>query len=504
MSSLLAISVGPVQEIVAASRRTRDLWFGSYVLSEISRAAAKEVEAQGGTLIFPASSNADNVANLILAELRAEENPKDVAAQAKGAAQGRWLAFAHDAEREARGVLRSDVWNDQIHDVVQFYAAWVSSSKDYRADRARVMRLLAGRKNCPDFRQPKFNNALLPKSSLDGQRPTVLVGLKAGESPETYRDHWPAELRQKLRLAAGEQLDAVGVVKRLGKRQGESHRHFPAIVRVAAEDGLLGIEEGDPCFAVIVADGDKIGEALLRLKSADDHRTLSQALAGFASEARKVVNAHHGVLIYSGGDDVVAFVPVHTCLSCARSLHDRFADVPSEHGSLTLSVGVAIGGFLENWEDVLEYGRAALKAAKQVAGKDALAVHLHQAGSTCFGLRERWESELDRRLYDFAALIRDGRISSQLPYELRRLAELYEPWPVESASAATEGDLVRLIARKQSQSTGTVREAWAQYLNGMSAQRLRTLAEELLIARQLAAALGRAEKRPAALTGAVT
>ncbi len=43
MSHLLAISVGPAQEFIAA-RRTRDLWFGSYVLAEISRAAAKEVE----------------------------------------------------------------------------------------------------------------------------------------------------------------------------------------------------------------------------------------------------------------------------------------------------------------------------------------------------------------------------------------------------------------------------------------------------------------------------
>jgi hypothetical protein len=33
MSYLLAISVGPVQEFIVAARRTRDLWFGSYLLS---------------------------------------------------------------------------------------------------------------------------------------------------------------------------------------------------------------------------------------------------------------------------------------------------------------------------------------------------------------------------------------------------------------------------------------------------------------------------------------
>ncbi len=87
MSHLLAISVGPVQGFIAAARRTRDLWFGSYLLSEISRAVAKAIENQGGQLIFPASSDADNVANVILAELGSGGDPKEVAANAKKAAR---------------------------------------------------------------------------------------------------------------------------------------------------------------------------------------------------------------------------------------------------------------------------------------------------------------------------------------------------------------------------------------------------------------------------------
>ena len=53
MSHLLAVAVGPVQEFIATARRTRDLWFGSYLLSEISRVVAKPVGADGGKLIFP-------------------------------------------------------------------------------------------------------------------------------------------------------------------------------------------------------------------------------------------------------------------------------------------------------------------------------------------------------------------------------------------------------------------------------------------------------------------
>jgi hypothetical protein len=57
-SHLLLVTIGPVQEFIAQARRTRDLWFGSHVLSEISRAAARELATgQGANLIFPALSH---------------------------------------------------------------------------------------------------------------------------------------------------------------------------------------------------------------------------------------------------------------------------------------------------------------------------------------------------------------------------------------------------------------------------------------------------------------
>lgn len=56
-SHLLALTVGPVQDFIAAARRTRDLWFRSHLLSEISKAAAKSLRDQGGKLIFPAPAS---------------------------------------------------------------------------------------------------------------------------------------------------------------------------------------------------------------------------------------------------------------------------------------------------------------------------------------------------------------------------------------------------------------------------------------------------------------
>ena len=54
MRSLFLVTLGPVQDFIASARRTRDLHFGSWLLSELSRAAACEINAQKGYLIFPA------------------------------------------------------------------------------------------------------------------------------------------------------------------------------------------------------------------------------------------------------------------------------------------------------------------------------------------------------------------------------------------------------------------------------------------------------------------
>lgn len=554
MSHLLAISVGPVQEFISAARRTRDLWFGSHLLSEISRAVAKAVETEvNGTtnLIFPASSTADNVANVILAEVPSE-NPEIVASRAKQAATNCWMKFADGVYREAAGVIRQDIWNDQVHDVIEFYAAWVAGSDDYKEARRKLMRLLAGRKNCRDF-CPAKGRAGVPKSSLDGQRESVLN--------DGDRSRWPAHLLRRLRLSAGEQLDVVGVVKRLA----EGTRPYKSVTRLAADPWIRGVgraalpriinacnyitdlpsindevfrydghvlfvnrhpdyadetgidieqlksiatvlrnlPEPSPYLAVLVADGDKMGAAISALASADAHREFSRKLAGFAGQATKIVNDHHGVLVYAGGDDVLAFLPVDQCLQCARKLHDVFGDELKDYHSPSLSVGIAIGHFMENLEDLLDYGRAAEKAAKKVKAdvngmtleKDALAVHLHKRGGAPIEIGSRWDTEPDKRLRKFAELMNNGIIPTKLPYELRAMAKLYQSWN-ENADAAIHHDLVRVIAKKASKGVDTVKAAMDPYIKDMDAKKLLVLAKELLVARQIAVAYKQAGGAP--------
>lgn len=574
---LLALTVGPVQEFIAAARRTRDLWFGSYLLSEFSKAAAKAVGEYGGTLIFPAPIRDEdleagselNVANIILAELSGPD-PKAVAQQAKEAAKARWRQFAEPVFKEYQAVIRDDIWKDQIDDVIEFYAAWVSYKPEtYRDDRARLMRLLAGRKNCRDFLPAKGQTGV-PKSSLDGLRESVLKDPK--DKP------WPERSHRRLRLGKGEQLCVVGLVK----RTAEGIRPYPSVARVAADPWIRGVGdenlrslidaceqinvstgddvihrlntsaerghphytkfsfegtvvfrsrhrelreeaelseddlrplgdalrdltrpagEPNPYLAVLVADGDRMGQALSKLDSADKHRQFSRQLSLFAGEARRIVHEHQGVLVYSGGDDVLAFVPVDRCLTCARALHEEFgklmkAWVTKDGEKLTLSVGLAIAHFMENLEDLLEYGRAAEKHAKTPRGEDGkqelrngIAVHLLKRGGGPIMVRTNWSDALDHRLAELADHLKQSAIPTRVATDLHQIARVYDDWPSESVAAAIQHDTLRVIAAKQPGGDSAMDQV-RELVRGsvVDAASLRRLGDELLVARQIAVA----------------
>ena len=583
-AQLLFLSVGPVQEFIAAARRTRDLWFGSHLLSEISKAVAAAVRDEGGGLIFPAegsdlTEDSDlNVANNILAELPEGVDPRTVAAKAKDAARRRWReGFADQVLRDYWAVIRTDLWEGQVDDVVEFYAVRVPfTDATYAGQRRRLVRLMAGRKNCRDF-LPAEGREGVPKSSLDGLRETVL---------KEDRLSWPPSIRRRLRVRDGEQLDVVGLVK----RTAEGHRPYPSVSRIAADPWLRGVaatetggrlladlnmvckeladdeclhridteslhkdferfpyegtavyrsrhpelheeagfgrdrggtsrrfgplenalkrvedhareaglgKEPDPYLAVLVADGDRMGKVISELTSPQQHRDFSKELSRFAGQARDIVCKHHGVLVYAGGDDVLAFLPVDQCLPCAHALHEDFgrtmdralANVGSKRP--TLSVGIALGHFMENLEDLLDYGRAAEKAAKG-PDRDGLAVHLHKRGGGPVRVRRQWDTRLDDTLTRYAAWFLTGAVSNRTPYELAHMADIYDGWPSGTIAKAIQGDAIRVIDRKRPTGSASAMDKIREELEGRrhigAAGDLRGLANELLVARQFAVA----------------
>lgn len=616
-SHLLAIEIGPVEEFIAAARRTRDLWFGSWVLSEIAKAAAKAIADACGEngyrhLIFPAPqrlSDLDASSQLAVADVLLAEVPenlknrpvRDVARAATDAVQRRWMEFADQALEMVRERVQVGVWNSQVRDVVEAYAAWVpmDDGDSYATARQRLMRLLGGRTNCRNFAaagQPEPGSfskpPSVPKSSLDGARETVLL---RGDMPLKRG----VESSPVLRLAEGEELDVPGVVKRVAGGRAT----YPSVSRIAADPWLRGVmaaaaqseklrdeltrlidncrtligspvfspvdlgrfaqyssfpfdgtavfrerhpeqakelramvsessrrsewlnaldrlgeslqqlkrlgnlDEPDPYLAVLVADGDNMGTTLGLLRSAEAHRQFSKRLAEFAGQANQIVAGHQGALVYSGGDDVLALVPVDQAIACAEKLRTAFArllgDVSPAGTKATLSVGVSIGHFLESLEDLVNWGRDAERRAKARGSADAkngLGVRVEPRGGAPVVLRRQWqdgENNPAARLQLWADLLREGRLPDKAAFDLRRLELDYRHWQ----NASTLGDALRadirrvLRAKRSDRAAGGIAKV-AELVDGVhNVPDLLDLCNEIIIARRIAKSQRQAEPR---------
>ena len=245
---LVTLSLGPVQSLIGAARRTRDLWCGSWLLSEAARAAAHCLhERHPGCLIFPCPDDpasdldlqdkpgdAANIANILRAEvdLPGAEAARALCDEAKAAAVACLTAIGESARDELDRIgrpLRGDVWRAQIGDLLECFAAWAPIRSDSDGGYAQASRRLGGalaaRKATRDFPACKpLPTSGLPKSSLDGAFETVLP---EGWSPGD-------RARRRLGLSNGEQLDALGVIKRLA---GDSEQ-FTAWPRIAADSWI--------------------------------------------------------------------------------------------------------------------------------------------------------------------------------------------------------------------------------------------------------------------------
>lgn len=557
MKYLFLISVGPVQTFIISARRTRDLWFGSWLLSELSKAAAHEIinNKPGNSLIFPAPPNEQsqkllrpnsefNVANKIVALV--DEPPQKLGEAVHKAIEGRLNAVKDKAFTGIVDFGRATA-DKQIGDLVEYF--WVAlpyENADYTTVRRNLEALLAARKNTRDFKPVSWGSGA-PKSSLDGQLESVIPGRlyqRSGLSAQKQQENIE-ELYKIYNAKPAEQLSGVDLLKRRGNAGEKAHfpstshiATIPYLVRLSGPkystkalalldayvdkireiaarkhltviideiprqladwehpilgnyDGSLLFEERladivtdttgfepaiailrefyayvearpNPYYAILVADGDFMGAAIdaqtMHEKGPDRHREISQVLAGFATKAREIVkNEYIGMPVYSGGDDVLAFMPLHTVLACAQQLAAEFHELLSpfpydENKSPTLSVGIAVAHHLDALRDALNLARSAEKQAKALdSRKNALAIRVSKRSGEERAVVGHW-GMLDTRLNRLIQLYRDDSIPEGMSYELRAQARrLAGPASDKDLLEAKLTEAKRILQRKLS------------------------------------------------------
>ncbi len=547
---LLLLTLGPVQGFIAQARRTRDLWMGSHLLSELSRTVARTIAQSGGELVFPALvvGNAElepclgplreqtkrpplSIANKVLAIVPAGVNLQDLVNAAGHAAQTQlredFALKAWDSTSGLTDLHNKAAFAAQLGSFLEFHAAAAlmeDVTQDYGTAWSLIEQAVASRKT---------RHIFAAVGTGQNKRKCSLCG--AQESVLRERDRAKGPVR-KYRISGGEHLCALGLTKRAGGKPEqylpianialaswiqEANRRCPKELKAAAaaarrggvarvnrkdlpaaepfiydaqillpqrqaalfeEQGITDLKtqatlqsamkalrqcmKTEPTSYVVclVADGDRMGTSLKRPEqlNPERHRAISASLSKFSQRAREIIEQMHlGSLVYAGGDDVLAFLPIDQALAAATALRLCFESTMAvsfpnlaEVERPTLSIGLGIGHMLSSMRALLELGRQAEVVAKapelEGTGEDrnALAVLVDKRSGSLLSWRLRWTHDPVARLKDDVDLL-DGSLPSSKVQEVRRMLQRMGDSTCASMIPVWEGEVTRILSRAQ-------------------------------------------------------
>lgn len=257
MKDIVIFTIGPVQSYISAARRTQDLWAGSWLLSDVMKAALKSVPA--GALVFPMRAAGDewpdSLPNRAVAVVESGQGVA-VAEKMAEAARARWKAVA-DAVRDwfhanvitAAGLWDwREIWERQVKDWLEVYwsaCPWDDAAESYGAAYRRASELLDARKLTRHFPNHREYDV---KSTLDG----VYQALRGKGQGEAYaaKAFWEEAARAGNApmgdVRRGERLSAIDLIKRFAqdaKQLRDNKTRFPSTSSIACADYRLALME---------------------------------------------------------------------------------------------------------------------------------------------------------------------------------------------------------------------------------------------------------------------
>jgi len=227
-----------------------------------------------------------------------------------------------------------------------------------------------------------------------------------------------------------------------------------------------GIPPPSAYFAVVVQDLDHLGRALGHL-DLDQQRKVSQQLSALATQQAALLEAEHplAVLVYAGGDDLLAFCPAAEALRLAASIREQvrtatttcqLAIAGADGAAITASTGVLFAHMSSPLQDVLQSARNAIADAKSTSAsgrsRDALAVVVRRRGGQRARTVQPWwppGTEDGASATELLTRIRPGPradvlsavLGSDLERDEARLREL------DGQPALLRAELTRLVQR---------------------------------------------------------
>jgi CRISPR-associated protein Cmr2 len=214
-----------------------------------------------------------------------------------------------------------------------------------------------------------------------------------------------------------------------------------------------------PFYALLLMDGDSLG---VHMSEPRNQQPISAALEIFTNGVAKIVHKHNGFLIYAGGDDVLALLPVEDAIGCAAAVRVHYLhSFASQSIKIPTTISAAIEfahvkmplvQILHDSHDLLD------NVAKEFTGRDALAVRVWKPGGMNLQWSQPWEKALNPAtqqsiLEEIANHFRvqnsadaEHQFSSKFFYRIRERFALLNPADQHSNAILSEEDAAKLLA----------------------------------------------------------
>lgn len=186
-------------------------------------------------------------------------------------------------------------------------------------------------------------------------------------------------------------------------------------------------EPVSPFFAVLMMDGDSLG---VQMSDPTKQADISKGLDKFTKQIPHIIHQNNGFLIYAGGDDVLAILPledaIQAAIECRTHYLDCFKNTP---------VNTTLSGAIEFvhiksplMKSIFNAHQLLDEVAKEQTGRDAIAIRVMKPGNENAIWSMPWQYTLDQQnsflLEKLSTLFKDGSadgkgLSSQFIYKLR-------------------------------------------------------------------------------------
>jgi len=518
-ASLISVSIGPVQELIAQARKTADLWAGSYLLSYLIYQAIEyvglnygfdaiiypymrgipfvretlmnEVGISDSDLSYPLPDTTSRVAALpnLFVAIVPSGDAESVLKECREKIEQTWHALAVNSKVIIKG--KKFNFNEEMFDRQVELFPTINTASFPLCGREDVLNIV--KKHFVNSDIEKYNDALEIVASHQSYKPNAgayyrysyrlltskLAAIKSIRYFPPYEEstgvdsvNSPDDLGGNVKACTefvetlgGEEkrdlLGAVNSVKRvlkdvLGKNIEAKYESTEDIARRnSVNKGVTGDNLKNGYFAVLMMDGDEMGkwvsgekapkfeklvhedvksafESDAELKKAWNvlkelpaiqpayHKGVSRTLGVFSSLVERVIEKYEGMLVYCGGDDVLALLPADKVVECANELRKWYSGVgkveisdgshkycannemlyvddqpfaPLMGKRASISAGITIVNHKSPLQVALKMARKAEEHSKEELGRNAFTIMIVRRSGQITEVGSKWGNE---------------------------------------------------------------------------------------------------------------